>query len=647
MENMTVLVVDDSEFDKEIIVRTLSEEYHIELASDGNEAIDVLNQKKIDVVLTDIVMPEKDGLELLEHIRSNSSWDNIGVLVATSYKEKTERKALELGADDVISKPYDPVVLKRRIENINAKKRVSEALKIAEEANRAKTEFLSSMSHDIRTPMNAIIGMTELALENMDNKVQVAESLQIVQNSSHHLLQLINDILDLNRIESGRMRLSKSTFSHTKEMARIVERASALTRSKNQRFKHSISIEHDVCIGDIERIHRVLDNVIGNAVKFTPEGGRVSIGVVEVPGKNKHIANYKFMISDSGCGMDEETMAHIFEPFYRSESVAEDKIEGTGLGMSIVKNSVELVGGTIKIESELSKGTTFTIELPMEIQQDPRKLERQESELAISYKLSGVRVLLVEDHAVNQKVAASILEKEEMKVTIAQNGVKALKILEDKGLSSFDVVLMDIQMPLMDGYECTRRIRALSDDLAKKIPIIAMTANAFGEDIKRCLDAGMNEHIAKPIDSKLLYEVIGRYTGSPLKEGQQNWKYKILVVDDVDVNIAVLEATFEDKYAVIRASDGVEALQKLRLYPDIIAVITDIQMPNMNGVELIKRIRKNRKYDHIAILANTQYGDVTQEEVLLRAGADDFVYKPTTPTIVITRLRNVLKNYME
>ena len=624
--------------------RTLGNNYTILHASNGKEALGILQVKQVDVVLSDIVMPKMDGLELLKKIKSNPLWNSVGIIVATSYKEKTEQAALELGADDVISKPYSPWVLKKRIENVRTIKNVEVALKIANDANRAKTEFLSAMSHDIRTPMNAIIGMTDLAIDNIDNQNQVSESLEIIRNSSRHLLSLINDILDMSRIESGKMKLVKNRFSHTKEIANLVERSNVLAQSKNIRFIHGMMIEHDYCIGDTERIHRVLDNIIGNAIKFTPDGGMITLQVEEQKSANKHLANYQFTITDTGIGMSEETVNHMFEPFYRSDEVNESKIEGTGLGMSIVKNTVELAGGTIKVKSTLGEGSTFIVTIPMEISLSKKK-EITLEDFHMNYDISGVKILLVEDHPINQQVAEKLLEKEGAVTVVAKNGLEALDIVQEKGIATFDIILMDLQMPVMNGYEATKNIRNMSDEMAKKIPIIAMTANAFNEDVKKCIEAGMNEHLSKPIDPKSLYEVIGKYTGSPLKRTSQPWKQKLLVVDDVEINIAVLEASLSDQFTIISAMNGIEALKQMKNNTDIVAVITDIQMPNMNGLELIKKIREQREYDHIAILANTQYGDVTQEEVILRAGADDFVYKPTTPTIVITRLRNVLKNY--
>lgn len=645
MNKMTLLVVDDAEMDRELVQKLLSPSFEILHANNGKEALAVLQAKHIDVLLTDIVMPVMDGLELLKEIRSNPLWDSLGVIVATSYKEKTERPALELGADDVISKPYSPWVLKKRIENVRAAKNVEVALKLANDANKAKTEFLSAMSHDIRTPMNAIIGMTDLAIDNIADQEQVRESLGIIKNSSHHLLALINDILDMSRIESGKMKLIKNRFSHTKELASVVERSTALAQNKKIRFMHSIMVEHDFCIGDTERIHRILDNVIGNAIKFTDEGGTVMLKLEELPSKNKHVSTYRFTISDTGIGMSENTVQHIFEPFYRSEGVTENKIEGTGLGMSIVKNTVELAGGTIDITSKLGEGSEFVIDLPMEISLI-KKPEIKLEDFHVSYDLTGVRVLLVEDHPINQQVASKLLQKEGIIVTVAKDGAEAVEKVSDAENDMFDVVLMDIQMPVMNGYDATKAIRKLPNPMAKKVPIIAMTANAFIEDVNTCIVAGMNEHLAKPIDAKAMYEVIGKYTGSSLKRTSQPWKQKILVVDDVEINVAVIEASLSEQFEIITASNGVEALKQLKDNSDVVAVITDIQMPNMNGLVLIRKIREHREYDHIAILANTQYGDVTQEEVILKAGADDFVYKPTTPTIVITRLRNVLKNYI-
>lgn len=399
-------------------------------------------------------------------------------------------------------------------EVLNAEQRTKEhlknALNIAQEANRAKTDFLSAMSHDIRTPMNAIVGMTDLAMKDRDNSDQIDESLSIIKNSSEHLLRLINDILDMSRIESGKMVLSKEPFSHAAELEKVVARAQALADRKNLKFRHSIDIRHNDCIGDAVRIQQILDNLIGNAVKFTPEGGEIALEVIELPQKNDTIGWYRYIVSDTGIGIDAESVQRIFEPFYRVGSPRLQRIEGTGLGLSIVKSIVDYKGGIMNVESRPDHGSRFLVDIPIHFAQatvqsheEDRDRGKDEAE-----DLAGAHILLVEDHPINQLVATKILERMHARVTIAENGEEGLRLFLTSEEDQYDAICMDIQMPVMDGYESAVAIRACDHPRAKSVPIIAMTANAFAGDVKKCLDVGMNAHIAKPIESGKLYRVL-------------------------------------------------------------------------------------------------------------------------------------------
>ena len=522
-----------------------------------------------------------------------------------------------------------------------------EALAVARQANSAKSDFLSAMSHDIRTPMNAIVGMCELALAEENDKNQVHESLKTIQSSSQLLLSLINNILDMSRIESGKMVMQNEQFSLLEQIHETAERYRGLAGQKKQKFQIHLNIKHDRCLGDIVRIHSAIDNILANAIKYTPEGGRITYRVSEVARVKPGIGRYRFEISDTGIGISEEKQKHLFEPFYRGESEEISKIEGTGLGLSITKAIVDLKGGTISVKSAEGAGTIFVVELPLHFADDdvplPKQTEKkQETQV---YDLSGVHVLLCEDHAVNQKVARRILEKIHAEVTIAEDGEDGCRIFGQSPAGEFDIILMDIQMPKMNGYDAAHMIRERDRPQAKLIPIIAMTANAFSEDVQKSANAGMNEHLAKPIVPVQLYETICRYTReivrAPLRE-----KVKILFVDDVELNIAVLTAAISDDYEVYIARSGEEALNTLEQNPKIAAVITDIMMPGIDGIALIKAIRANERYQKVAIIANTQYGDAKQEQDLLALGADDFLYKPTTPALVQSRLKCALRKYI-
>ena len=387
------------------------------------------------------------------------------------------------------------------------------ALMLANEANRAKTDFLSAMSHDIRTPMNAIVGMTELALSDRDNPAQIDESLAVIKSSSDHLLRLINEILDMSRIESGRLSLVNETFSHKTEFDKFIARSAATAAKKHIKFEHYFKVRHDDCVGDTVRLHQIFDNLVGNAVKFTPEGGTVCVGVEELPEKSEFIGCYRYTVSDTGIGMDKESVKRIFEPFYRSDDSVVRGTEGTGLGLSIVKSILDYKGGIIKVESEPGKGSKFVVDLPMHFASSPAPAAKAEPEHTEVHSLAGTRVLLVEDNPVNSLVAVKMLERVGVTVDTAENGDEGAKKFAACEVGTYDAICMDIQMPVMDGYEATRTIRTCGHPQAKSIPIIAMTANAFNSDVKRCMDAGMNAHISKPIIPDKLYSIMRTFVG--------------------------------------------------------------------------------------------------------------------------------------
>ena len=395
----------------------------------------------------------------------------------------------------------------------NSRSVLQNALDLAQEANRAKTDFLSAMSHDIRTPMNAIIGMTDLALDDLDNRQHLSEYLDIIKSSSSHLLTLINDILDMSRIEKGKLKLARTSFNLSVEIDRFCSRYQLLMDKNSLNFLHNAELLHCNCIGDTAQLQRIWDNLVSNACKFTPPGGTVTFSACELPSDNERLGWYKFTISDTGIGIDSESLQHLFDPFFRSSDVISKHIEGSGLGLAIVKNIVDYKGGTISVASKPGEGTTFTVTLPLHF--DTAAEHPVEKPMhtfgSADFDFSGKSLLLAEDHPINQKVAELILEKTGAAVTIVENGLQCTELFTGSAKGSFDAILMDIQMPVMNGYEAAQAIRSSTHPQSATIPIIAMTANAFAEDIKNALSAGMNAHIAKPIDPQKLYETLAAY----------------------------------------------------------------------------------------------------------------------------------------
>ena len=375
---------------------------------------------------------------------------------------------------------------------------LKDALAQAERANQAKTIFLNNMSHDIRTPMNAIIGFTNIALKQVISP-EVKGCLEKISESSDHLLTLINDVLDISRIESGKTKYNPVPVDLTAVADVVLDITRGFLADRDIAFHvQRVNMEHPYVLADAVRIREVLVNILSNAVKFTEDGGSITFETASRPGSDPQNVIITYRVSDTGIGMSPEFLDHIFDEFSQEESSARTQYKGTGLGMAITKRYVELMGGTIRVESKKGVGSTFTVELPM-VLTDESRVQKQDAPIAKT-ELKGMKVLLAEDNDLNAEIATVQLEELGMTVTRAPDGAAAVTLFAQNPPDTFDVILMDIMMPKMNGYEATRAIRSMpARPDAKTIPIIAMTANAFAEDIQESLNAGMNAHIAKPI----------------------------------------------------------------------------------------------------------------------------------------------------
>ena len=392
-----------------------------------------------------------------------------------------------------------------------AKDITTEALQTAENANKAKTDFLSNMSHDIRTPMNAIIGMTSLIRHDAGNKEKVIEYADKIDISSQHLLGIINDVLDMSKIEAGKTVFKYTDFSildfitelNTIFHSQIDEKNQTLTIIKE-------NIRHEWVNGDQVHLMQIFSNLVSNAVKYTQEGGKIQFLVEECETKSSVYAKYRFLVSDNGMGMSADFKDTIFDAFTRAESSMTNKIQGTGLGMAITKNLVEAMGGSIDVESELSRGSCFEVLIDLRIAEDRfvSSAEQAEKDEPAGNVLKGMRFLCAEDNEINAEILMELLKIEGAECTICENGKRVLEAFEQSAPGDYDMILMDVQMPVMNGYEATKAIRGSSHELAMTIPIIAMTANAFSEDIQHSLAAGMNAHVSKPVEMKVLEKTI-------------------------------------------------------------------------------------------------------------------------------------------
>ena len=373
-------------------------------------------------------------------------------------------------------------------------------------ANLAKREFLFNMSHDIRTPMNAIIGFTALAQTHIDDRGQVEDYLKKISVSSQHLLSLINDVLDMSRIESGKVTLEAKPVHLPELVHELRDIIQAVVSKKDLSLTlDTVGVENEDIIADPLRLEQILINVLANAVKFTPDGGQISLWIVQKDTAPAGYADFEFHIKDNGIGMSEEFQKHIFEQFARERTSTVSKIQGTGLGMAITKSLVDMMGGRITVKSGQGKGSEFTISLRFPIGEAKTG---QTPPAAKASAFTGKKLLVVEDNELNLEIASTLLKEAGFEVDTAENGKIAVEKVEAASADRYDLILMDIQMPEMDGYEATRRIRALPDAKKAALPIVAMTANAFEDDRKNALHAGMNGHIAKPLDIQKLFQVL-------------------------------------------------------------------------------------------------------------------------------------------
>ena len=470
------------------------------------------DQVREDVHVIEQLVRRNDAAHMLDHLSDilpgeQLEWDREYV-----HQETGEVRWFHVVAfcSDIQGEKKYILDLSDRTKDKKINQALEDAVRTAENANQAKTIFLNNMSHDIRTPMNAIIGFTNIAMKH-NPRPEVYNCLRKISTSSEHLLTLINDVLDISRIESGKIKYAPIPVDITAVADTVLNIMQGFLSNRKITFRTELAaVETPYVLADAVRIREVLVNILGNAVKFTDDGGTIRFEVSYLPGTDEGHILARYRISDTGIGMSEEFVGHIFDEFSQEETSARTQYKGTGLGMAITKRYVDLMGGTITVESRKDEGSTFTVEIPLELT-DGSCIQKQNAP-ASQAELAGVRILLAEDNDLNAEIATTQLEELGIQVTRAANGREAVDLFAQNPSGTFDMIFMDIMMPDMNGYEATGAIRAMQDRPdASGIPIIAMTANAFAEDVQASLDAGMNGHIAKPI---VMDEVIKAIVGN-------------------------------------------------------------------------------------------------------------------------------------
>ena len=477
-------------------------------------------ERFIEIILEHRVHPE-DAAEfvevfnydnLLQRLQSSNSFiHNFKVLIKGELHYFQSKSMLIQGEDEIYigCRFVDDIIEKEAKE----RKLVEEALAVAEHATKAKTTFLNNMSHDIRTPMNAILGFTTLASTHIDDKLRVADSLKKIQNSSNHLLSLINDILDMSRMEAGKIRLHEKENSMLEVMSDVKNIVQADLKRKRLQSVFEIDVKNKYVWCDKLRLDQVLLNFLTNSIKYTLVEGKVEMYIKELPCQAEDFGTYEITIRDNGIGMSKEFLDNIFEPFHRENNTTMSGSNGTGLGMTISKNMIDMMGGTIQIKSEKGEGTeivcrfTFKLADSQDIEDVVEKLEKDNPAQTV-YDLTGKKILIVEDNETNRMIAEVLLTESGAVVDSVNDGVDAVEKMKTVEPDTYDVILMDIQMPIMNGYDATRAIRALPNAQIASIPIIALTANALDEDRQQSAAAGMNAHIAKPFDIGIMVETI-------------------------------------------------------------------------------------------------------------------------------------------
>lgn len=446
-----------------------------------------------------------------------------------SGKSKVDLEHRQVGDDGIIrwmltqvifvkSGPEDDLYDITLVTDITERKQqqlaLREALEEAERAGRAKNDFMSRMSHDLRTPMNVIIGLSALTLDDIDKPDAVRENMSQIRSASDFMLGLVNDILDLARIEEGSVTFNREPYLYSDFLMELKTMFQAQCEEKKIEFLVEDPAMNPVALTDKMRIKQIFFNIISNAIKYTPTGGSISFGPQNIKvNEEKQQITSEFRVSDTGSGMSDEFQKHLFEPFVQEDTSVTPELQGSGLGLSIAKQLIDKMGGTIKIESQKNQGTTVIVTLTFDLVSDKvhQSEGRQEEVFGAMEQLHGKHILLAEDHPLNTQIAKKILEKEEMKVLHAENGKLAVEMFNASPIGSIDAVLMDIRMPEMSGLEAAKAIRALKREDSESVPIIAMSANAYAENVQKSLDAGMNDHLAKPIDPTLLYETLRKY----------------------------------------------------------------------------------------------------------------------------------------
>ena len=588
-----------------------------------------------------VSMLDSHGQEcILAHtpVASTSGWTLLGFVPAKDLRVEKENWLLF----GVVSAGLLILFLIDMLHMLFLNKRLHVTAREAESANKAKTDFLSTMSHDIRTPMNAIIGLTTIAEKNIGDKESTEASLRKISLAGNHLLTLINDILDISKVESGKLNLSPLTFSIVETVENLVNISQPMIKEKNLEFNFHINrVEKEYLYADQLRLNQIYINILSNAIKYTEPGGRVSVDLREETSPKSGCVRLSYVVADTGIGMSEEYMKAMYEPFSRQIDSRVNSIQGTGLGLAITKQMVELMGGTIECQSEVGKGTTFTVVLDIPV------ADRQREDM----QLDHIDVLIVDDDEVMLETAADTLKELGASTEQAQSGLEALGMIGHRHLSGrdYDVIIVDWKMPEVDGIDTVKRIRS---EIGANTPILLVSAYDWSDIEDKAKEAGANGFVSKPLFRSTLYDKINDLIGKESVSVEPEDDYsdlkglRILVAEDNDINWEIISAMLEMfGIATDRAENGRVCVDKIssaeKDYYDLIFM--DIQMPEMNGLDATRAIRKLEETEAASIPIVAMTADAFSENVTecLNAGMNGHIAKPIDVKLVIKEIRKI------
>ncbi|MDD3217705.1 MAG: response regulator [Lachnospiraceae bacterium] len=631
-----ILVVDDIEMNRAMLMKIFSNDYTVLSAENGQEAMDILQRNDVDVVLLDLSMPVMDGYDVISAMKADQKLASVPIVVTTGAVDKSERRAFDLGADDFITKPYDPYIVKKRVENLIQKyvlqiENLKQAVGQAEQLNKAKSAFLSRMSHDLRSPINSVISIATLLKDYDHTPEKVDELSEKIEESSKYLLGVINDILNISAIENQKVVITRSPFDFRRQIEGIAAMFYGQCKEKRIQFDLNLTnFTEEYLFGDPMRLKEILINLISNAIKFTPAGGRVVVRVSQIS-RVASMLKLRFEVIDTGEGIAEDRMDRIFEAFTQENSATAQKHGGSGLGLSIVKNITELMGGQVYVQSVKGEGSNFTVELPFTVAKEMPEIS--------SDRLKSVRALIIDDDKETQEYGLKVMSKMGITCDIADSGESALKIMQKAFDQShgYDICFIDWRMPGMSGIDITRAIRTTFDD---DTVIVVASAYDMEEITKEAKMAGANVVVPKPMFQSTVFDLLMNITGGSYHSDEngdaKDYHFdgkRVLVAEDNTLNAQVImELLGMVGFKSERANDGKEVYDMFEKSPvgAYDAILMDIQMPIMNGHEASKKIRACRhpqakSIPIIAVTANAFTEDVKASRA---AGMNEHLAKP-------------------